>query len=99
MPVARYFLFVGGVLLALLFAVPTFVWAASPDAAATTAMWDAPLAAFAAADDKHAPPPGGVRFVGSSSIRLWNGLESDFAALPWVINRGFGGGGPAACVH
>ena len=65
-------------LLALLLAVPGFVWAASPDLPAATAMWDAPMAAFAAADAKHAPPPGGVLFVGSSSIRLWDGLESDF---------------------
>ena len=86
-------------LLALLLAVPNFVWAASPDLPAATAMWDAPMAAFAAADAKHAPPPGGVLFVGSSSIRLWDGLESDFAALPVVINRGFGGSRLSDCVH
>src|SRR6478672_5405294 len=86
-------------LLALLFVVPTFVWAASPDVPATAAMWDAPLAAFAAADGKHAPPAGGVLFVGSSSIRLWDGLESDFSALPVVINRGFGGSRLSDCVH
>src|SRR5205814_7072269 len=86
-------------LLALLFAVPTLAWAASPDVAATTAMWDAPLAAFAAADDKKVPPPNGVLFVGSSSIRLWDGLETDFAALPVVINRGFGGSKLSDCVH
>jgi lysophospholipase L1-like esterase len=86
-------------LLALLFAVPTFAWAASPDVPATTAMWDAPLAAFAAADDKKAPPPGGVLFVGSSSIRLWDDLETDFAALPVVIKRGFGGSRLSDCVH
>jgi len=86
-------------LLALLLAAPAFAWGASLDAPATTAMWDAPLAAFAAADDKKAPPPGGVLFVGSSSIRLWDGLETDFAALPVVINRGFGGSRLSDCVH
>jgi lysophospholipase L1-like esterase len=86
-------------LLALLLAVPTLAWGASPDVPAATAMWDAPLAAFAAADDKKAPPPGGVLFVGSSSIRLWDGLETDFAALPVVINRGFGGSRLSDCVH
>jgi hypothetical protein len=60
---------------------------------------DAPLAAFAAADDKKAPPPNGVLFVGSSSIRLWDGLDTDFAALPVVINRGFGGSRLSDCVH
>jgi len=86
-------------LLALLFALPTFVWAASPEVAVPTALWDAPLAVFAAADDKQAPPPGGVLFVGSSSIRLWDGLEKDFAALPVVIKRGFGGSRLSDCVH
>jgi lysophospholipase L1-like esterase len=37
------------------------------------------------------PPAGGVVFVGSSSIRLWNGLEQQFHVAPVVINRGFGG--------
>ncbi|MFL5618343.1 MAG: SGNH/GDSL hydrolase family protein [Gemmatimonadaceae bacterium] len=41
--------------------------------------------------DRVAPPSaGGIVFVGSSSIRLWRSLESDFPGLP-VVNRGFGG--------
>ena len=44
---------------------------------------------FAAAD-AHNPPPQGVLFVGSSSIRLWESLATDFPGQP-VINRGFGG--------
>lgn len=41
--------------------------------------------------DKVSPPPqGGVVFVGSSSIRMWKSLESDFPDIP-VIRRGFGG--------
>ena len=41
--------------------------------------------------DRAAPPaPGGIVFVGSSTIRMWTTLAEDFAGLP-VLNRGFGG--------
>ncbi|GAA4328618.1 SGNH/GDSL hydrolase family protein [Pigmentiphaga soli] len=53
--------------------------------------WAASIAEFAQADAAHAPTPGGVLFVGSSSIRLWTDLETEFQALPVVIKRGFGG--------
>jgi lysophospholipase L1-like esterase len=86
-------------LLALLLTLPALAWGGPPGQSEATALWDGPLAAFAAADDKHAPPPNGVLFVGSSSIRLWDGLETDFAALPVVINRGFGGSRLSDCVH
>lgn len=36
------------------------------------------------------PPTAPVLFVGSSSIRMWCGLDRDFPGLP-VLNRGFGG--------
>lgn len=52
--------------------------------------WKASLDAFAAADRQQAPEPGGILFVGSSSIRLWKGLEQEFQGSP-VLNRGFGG--------
>jgi lysophospholipase L1-like esterase len=42
------------------------------------------------ADQKSLPAPGGILFVGSSSIRLWKSLADDFPGLP-VLNRGFGG--------
>ena len=61
--------------------------------------WQEALAAFAAADRKQAPPPGGVLFVGSSSIRLWNDLESQFADAPVVLKRGFGGSRLSDCVR
>lgn len=61
--------------------------------------WEQTAAVFDAADHEHAPPPGGVLFVGSSSIRLWDSLQNDFAALPVVINRGFGGSKLSDCVH
>lgn len=53
--------------------------------------WKKELDAFAAADRQQMPPPGGVLFVGSSSIRFWTGLETAFADQPVVIKRGFGG--------
>lgn len=61
--------------------------------------WKEALAAFAAADRKQTPPPGGVLFVGSSSIRLWDGLESQFADAPVVLKRGFGGSRLSDCVR
>jgi lysophospholipase L1-like esterase len=36
------------------------------------------------------PPQQGILFIGSSSFRMWNDLQSFFPDLP-VINRGFGG--------
>ncbi|MFW2356638.1 GDSL-type esterase/lipase family protein [Hydrogenophaga sp.] len=53
--------------------------------------WKKELDAFTAADRQQMPPPGGVLFVGSSSIRFWTGLETAFADQPVVIKRGFGG--------
>jgi lysophospholipase L1-like esterase len=61
--------------------------------------WDASLAAFTLADQDHAPPPGGVVFVGSSSIRLWRNVASEFPDQPVVINRGFGGSTLSDCVR
>jgi lysophospholipase L1-like esterase len=45
---------------------------------------------YESADRETPPAPGGIVFVGSSSIRLWSSLASDFPGLP-VLNRGFGG--------
>lgn len=66
---------------------------ASPWAWAETAeqRWKPELDAFAAADRDKPPAPGGVLFVGSSSIRLWTGLETAFPELPLVLRRGVGG--------
>lgn len=55
------------------------------------ARWRSSLEAFAEADRVQAPPPGGVLFVGSSSIRLWTNLEAQFDVTPAIIKRGFGG--------
>lgn len=51
--------------------------------------WAEAMQAFAEADEKAPPPEGGIVFVGSSSIRLWD-LGASFPGLP-AINRGFGG--------
>jgi lysophospholipase L1-like esterase len=45
---------------------------------------------FEAAAAISPPPKGAVLFIGSSSIRLWDGLAADFPGSA-VINRGFGG--------
>jgi lysophospholipase L1-like esterase len=52
--------------------------------------YEAEIRAFEAADRASMPAPGGIVFVGSSSIRLWTSLAADFPGLP-VLNRGFGG--------
>ena len=52
--------------------------------------WSKAMEAFARQDRDAPPPPGGVVFVGSSSIRLWKTLKSDMAPVP-VVHRGFGG--------
>lgn len=58
--------------------------------------WQQSFDAFDAADREKQPLSGGVVFVGSSSIRLWNGLENTFDSVP-VIQRGFGGSRMADC--
>lgn len=65
--------------------------------AAARERWRTALEAFSKADRTQPVISGGVLFVGSSSIRLWQGLERDFAAQPLVINRGFGGSTLSDC--
>lgn len=72
--------------------------AATLQLAAIDPRWSASMEAFAAADLRQAPQPGGVVFVGSSSIRMWNDLETSFADHPVVIKRGFGGSQLIDCV-
>ena len=52
--------------------------------------YETEIRAFETADRASMPAPGGIVFVGSSSIRLWTSLATDFPGLP-VLNRGFGG--------
>lgn len=60
--------------------------------------WVAEIGALTAGDAAHPPAPGGIVFVGSSSIRLWKSLAADFPGLN-TINRGFGGSELADSVH
>jgi lysophospholipase L1-like esterase len=52
--------------------------------------FEAEIRAFEAEDRANPPPVGGIVFVGSSSIKNWKAVTSDFPSLP-VLNRGFGG--------
>jgi len=52
--------------------------------------WDPEFVSFETADRANPPATGGIVFVGSSSIRMWQTLQNDFPGLP-VLNRGFGG--------
>jgi lysophospholipase L1-like esterase len=51
--------------------------------------WEKAIAAFEAADKTSPPQKGGIVFVGSSTIRLWD-TATYFPDLN-IINRGFGG--------
>ncbi len=53
--------------------------------------WKAELAAIAANDQRRLPPAGSILFVGSSTIRMWQGLEQAFPEQGPVIRRGVGG--------
>lgn len=48
------------------------------------------IRAFKHQDSLNFPKPGGILFIGSSSIRLWGDLEQRFAGKP-IIKRGVGG--------
>jgi lysophospholipase L1-like esterase len=72
--------------------------AASTETPKVSSRWDTAFAAFADDDALHPHPAGGVLFVGSSTIRLWNDLEAQFKDAPVVIKRGFGGSQLSDCV-
>lgn len=59
-------------------------------AVSAPSQWEPDIVAFETADRANPPRTGSVVFVGSSSIRMWESLASDFPGLP-VVNRGFGG--------
>lgn len=63
--------------------------AGTPDRA-NPERWAPDIERFAALDRERPPQPGGVVFTGSSSIRLWTTLATDFPGLD-AVNRGFGG--------
>ncbi|RSZ44996.1 GDSL family lipase [Variovorax beijingensis] len=65
--------------------------ASSSEYLAAKARWHNELAAFFRADQQQFPAPGGVVFVGSSTVRMWKSLAQDFRQVPGIVNRGFGG--------
>lgn len=52
------------------------------------------LQSFSASDRQDPPAPGAVLFVGSSSIKMWRDLETDFPGVR-VLKRGLGSAGIA----
>jgi len=52
--------------------------------------FDSEIKKYKEMDQQNPVNPGGILFLGSSSIRMWKSLEDDFKEFP-VINRGFGG--------
>ena len=67
-------------------------------ASAKPADWTKEIDTLTQADATQPPPAHGIVFVGSSSIRLWETLSTDFSGVP-VIRRGFGGSELADSVH
>jgi hypothetical protein len=63
---------------------------AGATAHATPEKWAAEIELLTAADVTNPPVNDAVLFVGSSSIRLWTTLATDFPSW-FTINRGFGG--------
>jgi len=59
---------------------------------------DESVEAFVAADRANPPKTGGVVFIGSSSIRLWDDLEQQMPGRT-IIRRGFGGSTLEDCVR
>ncbi|WP_411849941.1 SGNH/GDSL hydrolase family protein [Stenotrophomonas sp. LGBM10] len=82
--------------LALACALPALARSPVPPAApqipaqVSNVAWAGDMDQFAAADRVNPPPRGGIEFIGSSSIRMWDTLASDFPGQK-VFNRGFGG--------
>ena len=80
----------------LAFALALLVTATGPHTQAQTggasgpAQWEPAIRSFETADLAARPPSGGIVIIGSSSIRLWTSLATDFPGMP-VVNRGFGG--------
>ena len=70
--------------------VSSFVLTSLPIGASDFEKWEKEIAGYEQADRTSPPPKGGLLFIGSSTIRLWKTLATDFPQQG-VINRGFGG--------
>lgn len=84
------------VLLLLLPAWWGFYQTAVPDI--NPEQWRNELRAFTQQDKLVKPPSAPLLFYGSSSIRMWKTLATDFAGKP-VLNRGFGGSRFPDAIH
>ena len=62
------------------------------------AKWEHEIATFEAHDRTNAPATNALLFIGSSTIRFWTTLATDFPDQP-IINRGFGGSEIADSTH
>ena len=76
-------------LLALILLAVVPVSAQQPPAGLAPDRWEKDISAFEAADKMSPFPKGGIVFVGSSTIRLWD-VATHFPDLK-ILNRGFGG--------
>jgi len=75
----------------LLLLLPLLKGAAQmPDQKPNPGQWSAELRAFAQQDSMQQPPVAPILFYGSSSLRMWTTLATDFPGRP-VLNRAFGG--------
>lgn len=72
--------------------------APQPATGSPSLKWAAAIDRLTAHDASHPPAPGGVVFVGSSSIVKWTTLAADFPDHA-VVNRGFGGSELADSVY
>jgi len=81
--------------LVMVFAAMSF--AADKDVPQSIARWQKDMDKFAKKDQESPVEPGGVVFVGSSSIRMWD-LDKSFPKLN-AVNRGFGGSRLEDSVH
>ena len=79
-------------------AVRTATPRASPRVPIDTTRFEEEIRAFEAADRIAMPAPGGIVFVGSSSIRRWPDVSTDFPGRT-IVNRGFGGSTLAEVAH
>ena len=84
--------------LSLLFLLIIPVAGLQAQRASGPARWEADIAAYEAQDRTNPPEKGAVVFIGSSTIRRWSTLASDFPDQK-VLNRGFGGSQIADAVH
>jgi lysophospholipase L1-like esterase len=53
---------------------------------------------FSSSDSIQMPPAKAILFVGSSSFRMWHGLQDSFPEFS-IINRGFGGSTLSDLIH